>query len=358
MKIATILGTRPELIRLSEIIKKLDKYTNHILIHTGQNFEYELDGIFFKELSIREPDYHLKAKADSVFGQISIILTKTEEILLKEKPDAVLILGDTNSGLSAIVAKRLGIPVFHMEAGNRCYSDKTPEEINRSIIDSCSDILLPYTQRSREQLLVEGYRPNQIFVVGNPIVEIIRKHKARATKSKILKQLGIKNNEKYVLATIHRAENVDAPAILFDLYDALLEISKKYKVIVSTHPRTRDRLKNQKISENNNFKFMKPFGFIDFLKLEMNSACIITDSGTVQEEATILSKPCILTRTSTERPELIECGGVFMPGVQKEEILDSFNVAINLPDNITLPNDYRDDVSSKILKIIMGHKNV
>lgn len=358
MKVATILGTRPELIRLSETIKKLDQHTDHVLVHTGQNFEYELDGIFFKELSIRKPDYNLKARADSVFGQIAIILTKTEEILLKEKPDAVLILGDTNSGLSAIVAKRLGIPVFHMEAGNRCYSDKTPEEINRRIIDSCSDILLPYTQRSREQLLVEGYHPSKIFVVGNPIVEIIRKHKIRAKKSKILKQLGIKSNEKYVLATMHRAENVDDLKVLSDLYDALLEISKKYKVIVSTHPRTRERLKNKKMDKNDNLKFMKPFGFIDFLKLEMNSSCIITDSGTVQEEATILSKPCILTRTSTERPELIECGGVFMAGIKKEEILDSFNVAINLPDNITLPNDYRDDVSSKILKIIMGYKNV
>ncbi|MBU1046017.1 UDP-N-acetylglucosamine 2-epimerase (non-hydrolyzing) [Patescibacteria group bacterium] len=360
MKITTIFGTRPELIRLSEIIKKLDKHMDHILVHTGQNFDYELDGIFFKEFSIRKPDYNLKSKSDSVFKQIAIVLEKTEEVLLKEKPDAVLLLGDTNSGLSAIVAKRLGIPVFHMEAGNRCYSDKTPEEINRRIIDSCSDILLPYTQRSREQLLLEGYRPNKIFVIGNPIVEIIRKNRERAENSKILTELGIKDGEKYILATMHRAENVDNREVLSSLCDALLNISKEYKVIVSTHPRTKKQLEENIIGANNNLKFMKPFGFVDFLKLEMNAHCIITDSGTVPEEAVILSRPCVLIRTSTERPELLECGGIFMAGVDKEQILDAFNVAINFSnsDNIGLPEDYKDDVSDKILKILMRYKNV
>jgi len=359
MKVITIVGTRPELIRLSEIIRKLDKYMKHVLVHTGQNFDYELNEIFFDELSIRKPDYFMNSRSDTPFKQIAIILEKTEEILLKEMPDAVLILGDTNSGLSAIVAKRLGIPVFHMEAGNRCYSDKVPEEINRRIIDSCSDVLLPYTQRSREQLLLEGYHPGKIFVTGNPIAEIIRKYIGKSERSKILEQLDIRKDEKYVLVTMHREENVDDPKVLAGMCDTLLEISKNYKVIVSTHPRTRKRLERIEIDVGDNLMFMKPFGFIDFLKLEKNAFCIITDSGTVQEEATILSIPCILMRTSTERPELLECGGVFMAGVNKEDILDSFNVISNIDDyDLRIPYDYQDDVSNKIIKILMRHKNV
>lgn len=359
MKVITIVGTRPELIRLSEIIKKLDEYMEHVLVHTGQNFDYEMNEIFFDELSIRKPDYFMNSRSDTPFKQIAIILEKAEDILLKEMPDVLLILGDTNSGLSAIVAKRLDIPVFHMEAGNRCYSDKVPEEINRRIIDSCSDILLPYTQRSREQLLLEGYHPSKIFVTGNPIAEIIRKYSGKTDSSKILEQLGIKNDEKYVLVTMHREENVDDPKVLAGLCDALLEISQNHKVIVSTHPRTRKRLEQIEIDTGDNLMFMKPFGFIDFLKLEKNAFCIITDSGTVQEEATILSIPCILIRTSTERPELLECGGVFMAGVNKEEIWDSFNVISNLNDyDLRIPYDYQDDVSNKVFKILMRYKNV
>ena len=359
MKVITIVGTRPELIRLSEIIKKLDEYMEHVLVHTGQNFDYELNEVFFDELSIRKPNYFINSKADTPFKQISTILEKIEEILLNEKPDAVLILGDTNSGLSAIVAKRSGIPVFHMEAGNRCYSDKVPEEINRRIIDSCSDILLPYTQRSREQLLMEGYHPSKIFVTGNPIAEIIRKHSGKANSSKILEKLGIKKDEKYVLVTMHREENVDDPKLLAELCDTLLTISSKHKVIVSTHPRTRKRLEQIRIDLDDNLMFMKPFGFIDFLKLEMSAFCIITDSGTVQEEAAIFSVPCILMRTSTERPELLECGGVFMAGVNTDDILDSFNViSKSTGHDVCIPHDYLDDVSNKIIKILMRYKNV
>ena len=232
MKVITILGTRPELIRLSEIIKKLDEYMDHVLVHTGQNFDYELNEIFFDELSIRKPDYFIESRAESPFKQIAIILERTEDILLKEMPDAVLILGDTNSGLSAIVAKRLGIPVFHMEAGNRCYSDKVPEEVNRRIIDSCSDILLPYTQRSREQLLLEGHHPSKIFVTGNPIAEIIRKYSGKTDSSGVLDQLGIENDEKYVLVTMHREENVDDPNGLADLCDTLLKISQYHMLAI------------------------------------------------------------------------------------------------------------------------------
>ncbi|WP_407357226.1 non-hydrolyzing UDP-N-acetylglucosamine 2-epimerase [Methanolobus sp. WCC5] len=359
MKVITIVGTRPELIRLSETIKKLDRYMEHLLVHTGQNFDYELNEVFFEELSIRKPDYFMNSKAETLFKQISTILEKTEEILLKEKPDAVLILGDTNSGLSAIVAKRSGIPVFHMEAGNRCYSDKVPEEVNRRIIDSCSDILLPYTQRSKEQLLLEGYHPRKIFVTGNPIAEIIRKFIGKTDNSKVLDNLCIEKDEKYVLVTMHREENVDDPELLAGICETLSYIAKKYKVVVSTHPRTRKRLEHIKIDLDENLMFMKPFGFIDFLKLEMNAFCIITDSGTVQEEATILSVPCILMRTSTERPELLDCGGVFMAGVNKEEILDSFNVISNMDvHNLRGPYDYQDDVSDKIIKILLRYKSV
>lgn len=358
MKVITIVGTRPELIRLSEIIKKLDKYMEHILVHTGQNFDYELNEIFFEELEIRKPDYFLNSKSDTLFKQISKILEEIETILIKEKPDAVLILGDTNSCLSAIVAKRLKIPVFHMEAGNRCYSDQVPEEINRRIIDSCSDVLLPYTQRSREQLLSEGYHPSKIIVTGNPITEIIRIYQNKAVKSNILKKLTLQE-KKYVLVTMHREENVDDPQVLQNLCDTLSHISEKYKVIISTHPRTKKRLEQINVIQNNNLQFMKPFGFIDFLKLELNAFCIITDSGTVQEEATILSVPCILIRTSTERPELLESGGVFLSGVAKEDILDSFNIIIGSEkQDVYIPDDYKDNVSDKILKILMRHKNV
>jgi UDP-N-acetylglucosamine 2-epimerase (non-hydrolysing) len=360
MKVATILGTRPELIRLSEIIKKLDKFTDHVLIHTGQNFSYELNEIFFKDLDIRKPDYMMDSKSDTPFKQIAIILEETEKILIKEKPDAVLILGDTNSGLSAIVAKRMHIPVFHMEAGNRCYSDKTPEEINRRIIDDCSDVLLPYTQRSREQLLAEGYHPGKIFVTGNPIVEIIRKNKEKAEKSKVLEELKIEEGEQYILATMHRGENVDDPKIFSELCGALLEIANRYRVIFSTHPRTMKKLDDEIKNKNKNLQFLKPFGLFDFMKLEMNATCILTDSGTIPEEATIFGKPCVFTRISTERPELTDCGSVIVSGVDKEDILDSFNIAINsLIDKETrIPLDYSDNVSDKILKILMRYKNV
>jgi len=348
------------LIRLSEIIKKLDRFTNHILIHTGQNFDYELNEVFFRDLEIRKPNYVMQSGADTLFKQVAIILEEAEKILIKEKPDAVLILGDTNSGLSAIVAKRLGIPVFHMEAGNRCYSDKTPEETNRRIIDSCSDVLLPYTQRSREQLLVEGYHPGKIFVTGNPIVEIIRKNKEKAEKSKILDELKIKDGEQYVLATMHREENVDNPKVFVGLCEALAEISKKYRVIFSTHPRTMKRLEDDVKNKNDNLQFLKPFGLFDFLKLEMNAVCIITDSGTIPEEAAVLGKQCIFTRISTERPELTDSGKVIVSGVDKNDILDSFNIAMNSPiDKETrIPLDYNDNVSDKILKILMRYKNV
>ncbi len=359
MKVATILGTRPELIRLSEIIKKLDQFTDHVFIHTGQNFDYELNEVFFKELGIRKPDYVLKSQADTLFQQISVILSKTEEILRKEKPDTILILGDTNSGLAAFVAKRMHIPVFHMEAGNRCYSDKTPEEINRRIIDSCSDILLPYTQRSREQLLAEGYHPGKIFVTGNPIVEILRKNKEKIEASKILEELAVQKDG-YILVTMHREENVDDPAVLSALCETLAEISKKYKVIVSTHPRTMKKLDEDILKGNNNLQFLKPFGFFDFVKLEMNALCMLTDSGTVPEESAIFGKPCVFMRISTERPELLESGGTILSGVDKKDILDSLNRAINLPINEhnRIPYDYHDDVSDKIVKILMRYKNV
>jgi UDP-N-acetylglucosamine 2-epimerase len=359
MKVATIFGTRPELIRLSEIIKKLDKFTDHVLIHTGQNFDYELSEVFFKDLDIRKPDYVMNSQADSVFKQIAIMLQEVEKILFKERPDAVLILGDTNSCLSAIVAKRMHIPVFHMEAGNRCYSDKTPEEINRRIIDSCSDVLLPYTQRSREQLLMEGYHPGKIFVTGNPIVEIIRKNKEKAEKSKILNELGIKEGEQYVLATMHREENVDDPKVFVGLCEALIEISKKYRVIFSTHPRTMRKL-DEDLKKKHNLQFLKPFGLLDFMKLEMNAACMITDSGTIPEEAAIFKKPCVFTRISTERPELTDSGKTIVAGVDKRDILDSFNIAMNIPNDeeTRIPLDYNDNVSDKILKILMRYKNV
>ena len=308
MKILTILGTRPEIIRLSCTIGKLDSLCDHVLVHTGQNYDPNLNEIFFQQMGVRSPDIYLDAKGS--FGQqIGIILARSEEIMLAEKPDKFLVLGDTNSALAAFVAKRLGIPVYHMEAGNRCYDDRVPEEVNRRVIDHSSDILMPYTERSRQNLLHEGIPGNRIFVTGNPIFEVIQTHSKPVAESKILETLMIQPGG-YFLVTLHRAENVDGEQRLRQFAEALERLQQSYgiPVIVSTHPRTQNKLQAFGICVNNpQIRLLEPFGFFDFLALEQNAYCVLSDSGTVQEECAIFKVPNVTLRDVTERPETLEC---------------------------------------------------
>lgn len=357
MKVATVLGTRPEVIRLSRVIKKLDANCDHVLVHTGQNFDPNLSDIFFQELGVRLPNYYIGVKASSFSEQIGKILVNCEQIFREEKPDKLLILGDTNSGISAIVAKRLGIPVYHMEAGNRCYDDRVPEETNRRIIDHSSDILLPYTERSRANLLREGIPGERIFVTGNPIAEIMQYYSAEIDSSDVFVRLGIEKGA-YFLATMHRAENVDDETRLRSLTQALKRITDEYgmKVICSTHPRTRDRMQRYGISVDDSMvQFLSPFGFFDFIALEKNAFCVLSDSGTVQEECCILKVPNVTIRDVTERPETIECGSNVLSGADPEMILQCVQYVLTEGTNWSIPQEYLNDhVSATVLKILTG----
>lgn len=361
MKIITILGTRPEIIRLSLIIKKLDKFNDHVLVHTGQNFDVKLSDIFFDELGLRKPDYYLGVKSDSFGEQISIILKEVEKLFIKLKPDRVLILGDTNSALSAIIAERMMVPVFHMEAGNRCYDLKVPEEKNRKIIDSISTIAIPYTPNSRENLLAEGIPKNRIIVSGNPIYEVLTAYMDKIEKSDVLTKLKLKSKE-YFLVTTHRAENVDVKERLQEIFRGLELLTDKYNfpIICSIHPRTKSKLEQFNIKVNNkNIKLMEPFGFFDFVKLEKNAKLVLTDSGTVQEECCIFNVPAVTMRDTTERPETVECKSNIVSGVRSENIFNCTKIMLAADTNWTYPIGYTDnDVSDKIVKYINGNLDV
>lgn len=360
MKIMTILGTRPEIIRLSIIIKKLDKYCQHILVHTGQNFDERLDGIFFNEFDLRQADYYLGIKEDSFGKQIGKILTGVEEVISKEKPDRVLILGDTNSGLASIIAKRMGIAVYHMEAGNRCFDDRVPEEVNRRIIDHSSTILLPYTYRSKENLLNEGIKNEFIYVIGNPILEVIESCSDKIERCDVLERLELVSKE-YFLVTMHRAENVDVEERMRSLVLALNKVNDIYKmpVVCSLHPRTRNKMEQFGLEQKSgNVRYLAPLGFIDFICLEKNARCVITDSGTVQEECCIFGTANITIRDVTERPETIESGSNMLTGVSPELVSDSINVVMNEKHDWNAPVEYLEkNVSSKVVKILLGYGN-
>lgn len=360
MKIMTILGTRPELIRLSLVIKKLDRYCQHILVHTGQNYEYTLNKIFFDDLRIRKPNYFLGVKEEYFGKQIGKILMESEKVILKEKPDALLILGDTNSGLSAIIAKRLGIATFHMEAGNRCYDDRVPEEINRRIIDNVTSVWLPYTHRSKENLMREGIHRKNIYVIGNPIFEVIETSKNNIARSAILKKLGI-NKNKFFLVTMHRAENVDVKERLYLIFKTLKQLNKQYRmpIICSLHPRTKSKMKKFNVNmENKNIHLLKPLGFFDFISLEQNAFCVLTDSGTVQEECCIFNVPNITIRDVTERPETIECGSNMLSGVLPKNINRAIKIVLNEKNKWSIPEEYiKKNVSDTVVKIILGFHN-
>lgn len=359
LKVMTILGTRPEIIRLSETIKKLDKFVDHVLVHTNQNYDYELNQIFFDELQIRKPDYVLNVKSSSVGGQIGNILAQTEDVMLKEKPNALLILGDTNSALSCIVAKRLKIPIFHMEAGNRCFDDRVPEEINRRIVDHTSDINLPYTEHARRNLLREGLRPDSIYVTGSPMAEVLKANSHKIENSSVLDELNLEKGE-YFLVSIHREENVDNPVNLKMILIALESIANKYgyPLIISTHPRTRNRISELNTKMSDLFNFHKPFGIFDFVKLQKNAYCVLSDSGTIHEEAGIMGIPVLVVRESSERPEAFDTGNVILTGVDPQTILTSIEIIEKqIEDNIKFrnPSDYQEEnVSDKVVRLVVG----
>ncbi len=357
MKIMTVIGTRPEIIRLSLVIKKLNKYCNHVLVHTGQNYDDSLNKIFFKDLQIREPDFYLGVKGKTFAEQIGKIFIESEKVIMKVRPDKILILGDTNSGLVSIVAKRIGIPVYHMEAGNRCFDDRVPEEVNRRVIDHSSTILLPYTNNSKQNLLREGIDINRIYVIGNPIFEVINANSKKIEKSDIHKRLKIEP-QKYFLVTMHREENVDIRSRLSNILSLLDKVQKKYKmpIICSLHPRTKERMKTFGLSlDNRNIHFLTPFGFFDFISLEQKAFCVITDSGTVQEECCIFRVPNVTIRDATERPETVEAGSNIITGNKPDEILNCIDTALSEETNWKIPEEYQfKNVSAAAVKIISG----
>jgi len=365
MKIMTILGTRPEIIRLYCVIQKLDKFCSHILVHTGQNYDYELNKVFFDDLDLREPDYILNVKANKLYKQLSNIFEQTGNIIEKEMPDAILVLGDTNSALSVINAKRFKIPIYHMEAGDRSFDENVPEEINRRIVDHVSDILLPYTEHSRRNLLMEGIHPRKIFVTGSPIKEVYIQMEKKFKKSSILNKLKL-TPKKYIAASIHREENVDKKGGLELMVDSYNALANKYAfpVVVSTHPRTLIRLKELDLieSSHSNIIWHKPFGLIDYIWLQKNSLCVVSDSGTIHEDASILNFPAIAIRNSTEKKESIEAGHVVITGLEPGDVLRSVDFLINDKikiNELPMPDEYNvDNVSSKVVKIILSMNNI
>lgn len=357
MKILTVLGTRPEIIRLSRVIPKLDNLVNHLVVHTGQNFDSNLSDLFFEEMGIRPPNYYLGVKGSTTGDQIGQILRECEKVLRAERPDRLLILGDTNSSLVAIIAKRMGIPVFHMEAGNRCYDDRVPEEVNRRIIDHCSDLFMPYTERSRQNLLREGIHGERIYVTGNPIYEVIRHYESLIIQSNILTKLELEPKG-YFLVTMHRAENVDLRDRLLGLTAALQTLQRDYKVpiIVSTHPHTKACMESFGIvSKNGQMHFLPPFGFFDFITLETNALCVVSDSGTVQEECCILRIPNVTIRDVTERPETVECGSNILSGASPEVVSRCVRAVLDQGCEWTVPREYLiPNVSNIVVKLMVG----
>lgn len=358
MKIMTVLGTRPEIIRLSRVIAKLDKLCDHVLVHTGQNFDKNLSDIFFDELKVRQPDHYLGIKGDTFGQQAGRMLEKVDEVLAKEKPDRLLILGDTNSGLSAVLAKRRAIPVFHMEAGNRCYDDRVPEEVNRRIIDHSSDILMPYTERSRQNLLKEGIAGQRIFVTGNPILEVINHYDGEIKKSNIHKELSL-TPQKYFLVTLHRAENVDDEGRLKSLLEALNLVQKKYghPLILSLHPHTKQKIAQFAVKLSNpDMRLIDPPGFFSFIALERNASCVLSDSGTVQEECCLFKVPNVTLRDVTERPETIECGSNILSGAEPDSVSRCVNAVLASSPNWQPPPEYLEtDVAATVSKILLGY---
>jgi len=357
MKVMTVIGTRPEIIRLSLIIPKLDQWTEHTLVHTGQNYEPELDSLFFESMKIRRPDVILDVRSETLFGQIGKILEGAERCIDQVRPDACVILGDTNSGLSAIVAEKKGVPVFHMEAGNRCYDPSVPEERNRKIIDHVSSWLLPYVENSRFNLLKEGIDGARVFVTGNPIFEVLEHYQTQIHSSGILSRLGIEEG-KFFLVTAHRAENVDVPERLSGIVSALNRLAEKYAypLIWSLHPRTSSRMERLPLQLHPLIRLCTPFDLFDFVKLEQTTFCVLTDSGTVQEECCLFHIPAVTIRDTTERPETIECGSNVLAGCDPTRIVSAVALVARSGFQWQVPSEYLDPhVSDKVMRLILGH---
>jgi UDP-N-acetylglucosamine 2-epimerase (non-hydrolysing) len=359
MKVMTVLGTRPEIIRLSRLIPKLDAVSDHVLVHTGQNYDPTLNDIFFDDLGVRKPDISLGVRAESFGEQAGQILGGVERAIRDEKPDRLLILGDTNSGLAAVVAKRLGVPVFHMEAGNRCFDDRVPEEVNRRIIDHSSDVLLPYTERSRANLLREGIPAQRVLVTGNPIFEVLKHYAACIDSSDVHARIGVRPGA-YLLVTAHRAENVDVPERLRNLAEALRLLHEEHDVpvVVSMHPRTRSRLESFGMTNLvEQLMVMPPLGLFDFVRLERDALCVLSDSGTVQEECCILRVANVTTRDVTERPETVECGSNIIAGVEPTRVVAAVRAALQRDRNWTVPPEYlAPAVSDTVVNVLLSER--
>lgn len=361
LKIMTVIGTRPEIIRLSRVIAALDRYLDHLIVHTGQNYDYELNQIFFEDLGIRKPDYFLEAAGENAAETIGLVIARSDDVLAKIKPDAVLILGDTNSCLAAVSAKRRKIPVFHMEAGNRCFDQRVPEEINRKIVDHVSDINMPYSSISREYLLREGIPPDRIIKTGSPMYEVLQHYLPKIKTSDVLKRLNLKAEDYYIFSA-HREENIDYPEQFNKLIQVLNGLAEKFgkRVIVSTHPRTRKAIEQQAISLNARVELKKPFGFCEYVYLQMHAIATLSDSGTITEESSILNFPALNIRNAHERPEGMEEGSVMMTGLELDRIIEGLTILKSqgrAAHSALLPvRDYQvPNVSEKVVRIILSY---
>lgn len=358
MKVLTLMGTRPELIKLSRVIHALDLHTEQVLVHTGQNYDYELNEIFFQDLGIRKPDYFLDAAGDSVAQTIGNVIARADEVLAEQKPDAFLILGDTNSCLSVIAAKRRKIPIFHMEAGNRCFDQRVPEEVNRKIIDHTSDINLPYTEHARRYLLAEGIRPDTVIKTGSPMREVLATFESQIAASVVLDRFQLSPQD-YFVVSAHREENVDDPLRLATLLETISALAKECckRVIFSAHPRTRARLEASGLEVGPGIQFMKPLGFFDYNRLQQCAFCVVSDSGTVTEESAILGFPAVTIREAHERPEGMDEGTLVMAGLRRDRVLDAVRVVTSQREcAFRLPPDYEpDNVSKKVVRIILSY---
>ena len=362
LKVMTIVGTRPEIIKLSRVISQLDMHTRHTLVHTGQNYDYELNEIFFQQMEIRKPDHFLNTAAETVAQTVGNVIAKADEVLGAEMPDALLLLGDTNSCLAAYPAKRRKIPIFHMEAGNRCFDLRVPEEINRKIIDHISDINMPYTEHARRYLLAEGIKPQTVIKTGSPMKEVLAHYRPQIEASNVLQNLNLERG-RYFAVSSHREENIDNEINFQDLIDTLEAVVEKYNLplIFSTHPRTRKRMENNTIRKlDKRIRFLKPLGFPDYVKLQMNAFCVISDSGTITEESSILNFPAITIRQMQERPEGMDEGTLIMCGLKRERVLDAINVVrsnyIDGERQFRIIPDYEaENVSQKVVRIIMSY---
>ncbi|XOK60434.1 non-hydrolyzing UDP-N-acetylglucosamine 2-epimerase [Paenibacillus elgii] len=361
MKVMTIVGTRPEIIKLSCVIEELDKFTEHTLVHTGQNYDYELNEIFFSGMGIRKPDLFLEAAGNTAAETIGNVIMKTDELFKNNRPDAVLLYGDTNSCLAVISAKRNKIPIFHMEAGNRCFDQRVPEEINRKIVDHLSDINMTLTEHARRYLIDEGIRPETIIKTGSSMKEVLARQAQSINNSDVMTRLGLTYRNYFVISA-HREENIDSPVNFLNLVDSLNEIAEVYKkrIIVSTHPRTQKLLKSQDCKFHELVELMKPLGFADYIKLQQNAYCVISDSGTITEESSILHFPAITIRQAHERPEGMDEATLIMSGLKKEDVLDAINVVVSQYSEDdkpmqTVPDYDTSNVSKKVVRIILSY---